>query len=149
MRFLTKGEGWNLKHLIAGFDWSSIDHPGSTVVDVGGGQGSVSCVLARASHHIKFVVQDLPGTAEQGRAALPADLEGRVDFVAHDFFSEQDLKGAEVYLFRWIMHNWSDKYCIKVLQQLIPALRLGNRVILYEYVLKDGEETRLTEKAGL
>lgn len=37
MRFFTKDEGWDLKHPVAGFDWTSIDYPDTTVVDMGGG----------------------------------------------------------------------------------------------------------------
>ena len=150
MRFFTKDEGWNLKHLVAGFDWASIDHPGAIVVDMGGGQASVSQVLAKATRNVKFVIIDLPGTVEQGRAALPKEYDGRIEFMAHDFFAEQTLKQApDMYLFRWIFHNWSDGYCVKILRNLIPALDDGTRVLIYEYVLNDEPETRVTEKMGL
>ncbi|MCJ1449519.1 MAG: hypothetical protein MMC23_010039 [Stictis urceolatum] len=89
MRFFTRGEGWDLKHLLAGFDWASVDCPGSVVIDVGGGQGSVSQFLARNTENLRFVVQDLPGVVEQGRERLPKELEGRVEFVTHDFFEPQ------------------------------------------------------------
>ena len=149
MRFFTKDEGWNLKHLVTGFDWASIDYPDATVVDMGGGQGSVSQVLAKATQNVKFVVLDLPGTVDQGKAALPKEYEGRIDFMAHDFFTEQTVKKApEVYLFRWIFHNWSDGYCLKILRSLIPSLSDNTRVLIYEYVLNDEPETRLTEKMG-
>lgn len=148
MRFFTKGESWDLKHLVSGFDWTSVDRPGATVVDVGGGHGSVSQFLAKSTQHITFIVQDLPGTVEQGRASLPAEFKGRIEFVAHDFFTEQTLENPDVYLFRWIMHNWSDPYCIKMLQNLYPTMRNGSRIIIYEYVLEDTPETRLTEKMG-
>ena len=151
MRYFTKDEGWNVKHLIAGFDWASIDHPGATVADVGGGQGSVSQALARATKNVKFVVLDLPGTVEQGRAALPKDLEGRVEFTVHNFFTEQNTltKAPDIYLFRWIFHNWSEGYCIKILQNLIPSLIDGVRVIIYEDVLNDEPVTKFTEKPSL
>lgn len=107
-------------------------------------------MLAKATTNINFVVLDLPGTVEQGRAALPKEFEGRVEFVAHDFFVEQALKKApDVYLFRWIFHNWSDGYCVKILRNLIPSLEDGTRVLIYEYVLNDEPETRVTEKMGL
>lgn len=44
MRFFTKDEGWDLKHLVAGFNWASTDYPDATVVDMGGRQGGVSWV---------------------------------------------------------------------------------------------------------
>ena len=150
MRFFTKGEGWNLKHLVAGFDWASMDQPGATVVDMGGGHGSVSQVLAKETKNIKFVVFDLPGTVEQGRALLPKEYNGRIEFVAQDFFAEHALKKPpDAYLFRWIFHNWSDSYCVKILRNLTPSLKDGTRVVIYECVLNDEPETRLTEKMGL
>ncbi|KAL9613198.1 MAG: hypothetical protein Q9204_008913, partial [Flavoplaca sp. TL-2023a] len=60
MRCYTKGEGYDLRHLIEGYDWASMDRPGAVVVDVGGGHGSVSQALARSTKHIQYVVQDLP-----------------------------------------------------------------------------------------
>lgn len=149
MRFFTKGQGWDLKHLISGFDWAPVDHTGATVVDMGGGNGSVSQALAKATQHTKFIVQDLPGTVEQARASLPPEFQGRVEFMGHDFFTEQTLRGPDVYLFRWIFHNWSDRYCVKILQNLIPAMKEGTKILIYEYVLKDEPETKLTEKMGL
>lgn len=151
MRYFTKDEGWNLRHIVAGFDWTSIDYPGAIVADMGGGQGSVSQALAKATKNIKFVVLDLPGTVEQGRAALPKELDGRIEFVAHDFFTEQKTltKTPEVYLFRWIFHNWSEGYCVKILQNLIPSLNKGTRVIVYEHVLSEEPVTRFTEKMSL
>ena len=148
MQFFTKGESWDLKHLIAGFDWASIDKPGATVVDVGGGIGGVSRLLAKATQHITFIVQDLPDTVEHGRISLPPELKGRVEYMPHDFFKEQTVKTPEVYLFRWIMHNWSDPYCIKILQSSRSTMREGCRVLIFEYILEDTPETRLTEKMG-
>ena len=148
MRFFTKDGSWDLKHLYSGFDWKSVDHSGTTVVDMGGGIGSVSQFLARSTQHIKFIVQDLPGTVEQGRASLPEEFRGRIEFVAHDFFTEQRLASPDIYLFRWIMHNWSDPYCIKILRNLSSTMSKGSRILIYEYVLEDAPETQLTEKMG-
>ena len=147
MRFFTKDEGWNLAHLVTSFDWASIDYPGATVVDMGGGQGSVSQVLAKATKNVRFIVLDLPGTVEQGRAALSKEYEGRIEFMAHDFFTEQTLeKAPEVYFFRWILHNWSDDYCVKILRKLIPSLEEGTRILIYEVVMNDEPETSVTGK---
>lgn len=165
MRFFTHGEGYDLRHLISGYDWASLDHPGAILVDVGGGQAAVSVALAaRATTHMHFVVQDLPGTCAQGRAlvegdqGLARDVKDRVEFVPHDFFTAQPVRpslkvaeatqGADVYFFRWIFHNWSDPHCVAILANLVPALRRGARVLIYEYVLGDGAEDRAVEKLG-
>ncbi|XXH02516.1 hypothetical protein Hte_008892 [Hypoxylon texense] len=42
---------------------------------------------------------------------------------------------ADVYFFRSIFHNWADKYCIQILQNLVPALKPGARVVIHERIL--------------
>lgn len=153
MRCYTKGEGYDLRHLVEGCDWTSMDRPGAVVVDVGGGHGSVSQALARSTKHIQYVVQDLPGTVEQAKKELPSDgdLKGRIEFQEHDFFTEQPLQGADVYLMRWILHDWSDVYAVKILRNLVPALeqKKDSRIVVFEYVLPEEPETRLTERFGM
>jgi hypothetical protein len=51
-----------------------------------------------------------------------------------DFFTPQPIT-ADVYYFRSIFHNWADKYCIRILQKLIPALKKGARIIIHERIL--------------
>lgn len=55
-------------------------------------------------------------------------------FYASNFFTEQPIR-ADVYFFRSIFHNWADKYCIKILKNLVPALKPGARVIIHERIL--------------
>ncbi|KAL8887964.1 MAG: hypothetical protein Q9192_006248, partial [Flavoplaca navasiana] len=125
----------------------------AVVVDVGGGHGSVSQALARSTKHIQYVVQDLANTIEQAKKELPTDdgLKGRIEFQEHDFFTDQPLQGADVYLMRWILHDWSDAYAAKILRSLVPALekRKNSRIVVFEYVLPEQPETRLTERFGI
>lgn len=148
MRYYARQENLDLKHLVNGYPWSSLDRPGVVFVDVGGGQGWVSRALADATSHIEFVVQDLEGTIRDGKEALPQDMEPRIKFMQHDFFTEQPVKMADVYFLRWILHDWSDKYATMILRSLVPALKDGARIILYENVVASGPETRLSEKKG-
>ncbi|MCJ1294174.1 hypothetical protein MMC34_005731 [Xylographa carneopallida] len=145
MRWFTKGEVWDLKHLVASYDWAALDRLGAVLVDVGGGEGGVAQVLAAATQHLRVVVQDLPGTVEKGRELLPREFHDRIEFAAHDFYTAQPLK-ADAYFFRWIMHNYSDQTCVQILQALIPALTKGARVLVYEIVMPDEPIKSYTEK---
>ena len=148
MRFMTQGDLYDLRHLIDNYDWAALDGAKSagTIVDVGGSHGSVSTALARATQRLHFVVQDLPGTVEEGRAQLPKELQSRIEFMAHDFFQPQPVKGADVYLFRFIMHNWADKYAARILQALIPAFKDGSRVLIYEFLPSEVASTSWSQK---
>ncbi|KAK0631026.1 O-methyltransferase-domain-containing protein [Bombardia bombarda] len=133
MRSFTQGPAFDLRHVTDNYPWGSIG--AGTVVDVGGSQGHASIALARSFPSLTFVVQDLPAVVDGARAALPPDLTGRVTFAAHDFFTPQPVHGADVYFLRWILHNWPDKYCIAILQNLIPALKAGARVVVCDAVV--------------
>lgn len=42
-------------------------------------------------------------------------------------------------MLKMILHDWPDKECAKILQALRPALKPGARVLLIDYVGKQGE----------
>ena len=82
-------------------------------------------------------MQDLAPVVDQGKHQMPAEASKRVTFMSHDFLTEQPVKNADVYLFRWIFHNWSDGYCLGILRNLIPALKSGARVVINDNCLSE------------
>ncbi|KAF2878031.1 O-methyltransferase [Massariosphaeria phaeospora] len=105
--------------LVEGYDWQDVRR----VVDVGGSDGAVVNALARAYRNLDYLVQSLPQTIEN--ATVPQELSDRVELVTHDMFQEQTISDADVYLIRFVLHDWSDKYAVKFLYALI--LGLGTR----------------------
>lgn len=117
-----------MNHLIDNFDFGAIGH--GTVVDIGGSHGQVSIAIARKYPDVKCIVQDLPDTICGLDSQVPVDLKDRVSGMEHDFLTPQPVKGADIYLLRWILHDWSDKYCVKILQSLTPALKKGTKIVV-------------------
>ena len=150
MRFYTHGSSWGLRHILNAFDFSSLDYPGALIVDVAGGHGQVSQYLARHTKNTRFLVQDLPHVAEAGSKELPSDLKSRVEFEGHNFLEPQALSSPPTaFLLRWILHNWPEKYCVQILQSLIPAMEKGTKLFIYEYVLDDGPVKGSSRKHSL
>ncbi|TVY26927.1 O-methyltransferase [Lachnellula hyalina] len=139
MASLTGGVGYELSHLLSMYPWAALPRT-ATIVDMGGSHGFVCIELAKHNPEMRFIVQDLPKmiASAPAPAELDAHVRDRVTFQAHDFFTEQPVKGADVYLFRWILHNHSDKYSVKMLRALIPALKKGARVVINDHVLREG-----------
>ncbi|KAH9885690.1 S-adenosyl-L-methionine-dependent methyltransferase [Xylariomycetidae sp. FL2044] len=133
MKGFSEGRPFDLKYMTDFYPWE--EHKNGTVVDVGGSQGFVSVALARKFPSMSFVVQDLEPVIAGAQAAVPSALSDRVSFMVHDFFTPQPVLGADVYFFRWIFHNWPDKYCMKILRNLVPALKPGARVLISDVVL--------------
>lgn len=137
-------------NLINGFDWASLGE--ATVVDVspipspcsqteltntlqvGGSVGHCSTAIAKKFPSLKFIVQDFAALEPAFQEALPAEVKNHVSFQPHDFFTPQPTK-ADVYFLRHILHDYSDKYAIKILKNLLPVLVPGNRIIVCDIVL--------------
>ena len=122
-------------HVIEGYDWSKVQN--GLMVDIGGSHGNVSIEVAKRYPSIRCIVQDLPEVIVDGAKLVPPEVVDQVSFMEHEFFQEQPVKDADVYYFRWILHDWSDKYAIKILRALIPALKPGAKILINEMCLPD------------
>ncbi|GAA5971265.1 hypothetical protein JCM11641_008287 [Rhodosporidiobolus odoratus] len=120
-----------------GFPFASLP-PASTIVDVGGGVGAVTSLIHRLAPHVNLVLQDLPdvikGPATQRwlKEDPKAVEEGRIRLMGQDFFEEQGVKGAEVYVLSSIIHDWPDSLSIKILTHLSDAAKPTSRLVLIE-----------------
>lgn len=76
---------------------------------------------------------------EQGKQAVqslsPAIAE-RVTFVEYDFFTPQTTVG-DIYIFRHILHDWSDENSVKIVKSLVPALKSGATVLICEGMMPE------------
>lgn len=131
MSFQQSGPHFSQTYLLKNYDWASISN--GLIVDVGGSYGDAARDIARHFPDMKCIVQDLPEVIS--KAEVPSDLTTRLSFMEHDFFTEQPVRGADVYMMRWILHNWSDKYALQILRNLIPAFKHGSRVLVSEACL--------------
>lgn len=131
----------NAETITSRYDWASLGT--ATVVDVGGSAGHDAAVLAANFPNLHLVVQDLPNIEPAFRATVPTELQksGRVRFESHDFLMPQSL-AADVYMLKWVLHDWPDKYAIRILRHLLPHLEAGaadghskRRILLHEVVL--------------
>jgi hypothetical protein len=126
----------SLNALSTYFDWSSLPSD-STVVDIGGSQGHVSAHLAQNFPHLRFIVQDKQEIIEGAEKKIPVEVRERLELTAHDMFTAQSIKDADVYLLRYVLHDWPDKYCVKILQQLVPAMKKGAKVVIHDHLLPE------------
>ena len=51
---------------------------------------------------------------------------------AYDFFQPQPVKGAAVYFCRFVIQDWPDAECIKILKRIREAASPSSRLILFE-----------------
>lgn len=87
--------GYSLNYLVNYYPWEEIGS--GIVVDLGGSVGDTAFALANKFPQLNIIVQDQPRTIESARERPGVNVK----FMVHDFFKEQPVKGADVYLCRW------------------------------------------------
>jgi hypothetical protein len=107
---------------------------------VGGSSGHLAIELATKHPKLKVTVQDLANLEQQFEDNLPASLKSRVSFQLHDFMKPQTTP-ADVYLFRFIFHDWPDNISVQIIQHIVPAMKTGNRIIVMDGVMPEPGET--------
>ncbi|KAI6693496.1 hypothetical protein NL676_021206 [Syzygium grande] len=86
----------------------------SSVVDVGGGTGTMGKAITEAFPHMECTVFDQPHVVD--------GLVGseRLKFVGGDMFVE--IPPADAIFLKWILHDWSDEKCIDILKRSKEAV---------------------------
>lgn len=144
MTEITRQGSTSVDFVVSNYPWEKLGK--GLVVDVGGGTGHISKMLARKFPDLHFIVEDLPSTLRTVDRSVD-DVGNRVSYVEHDFFQEQPIKDADAYFMSNILHNWSDPDAVRILRALVPALKAGARVLCSERVMPaPGEVSLLEEK---
>ncbi|OAX79907.1 hypothetical protein ACJ72_05771 [Emergomyces africanus] len=102
------------------------------IVDVGAGKGhDLLAYMKKFPDTGRLVLQDLPEVVDGLE-----NLDTAIDKVAYDFFTEQPITGARVYFYHHILHDWSDYYCLKILEKVVEAMTPGySKLLLHEMVV--------------
>ncbi|MCO5556496.1 hypothetical protein L7F22_010045 [Adiantum nelumboides] len=93
--------------VVADVPWDEMIPKGGTLVDVGGGVGSLALSVQASRTDIKVVVQDQEMMIEQAEGFWSqknpdAIKQGRAELVVHDFFQKNPTQAADLYTFRAI-----------------------------------------------
>ncbi|WP_424628655.1 methyltransferase [Bradyrhizobium sp. SYSU BS000235] len=112
-------------------------------VDVGGAAGAFLYALMRANTALKGVVYDLPDVVPRASsAAEEAGLAKRAKAVGGSFF--ESVPEGDLYLLKYILHDWGDEECLTILRNCRRAAKPGARLAVVEQVLEPGTGSPLT-----
>jgi hypothetical protein len=114
-------------------DWSA----GTTVVDVGGGNGGLLNLLLGRNPHLRGVLFDLPHVVRDDE--LAPGVRERCTVVGGDFFSSVP-DGGQTYVLAQILHDWDDDEARTILRRCRQAMGPGARLLILEQVVPDDSE---------
>jgi hypothetical protein len=108
------------------------------LVDVGGAHGHLVATILRRHRKLRGVLYDQPQVVAGAPASgLLAGLEDRVEVIGGDFFASVPA-GADAYMMKYIIHDWDDERCVRILGLCREAMAPGGRVLVIENVIEPG-----------
>ncbi|MGB2717510.1 MAG: methyltransferase [Vicinamibacterales bacterium] len=114
-------------------DWDSV----KTVVDVGGGTGSLLAEILRAHAAVRGTLVDLPATVARSREVFEAaGVTERVTVVGQSFFDPLPASG-DVYLLKSVLSDWPDAEASTILRRCAEAAIPSGRVVVLNGVTPD------------
>jgi hypothetical protein len=109
----------------------------ATVMDIGGGYGTLLLGILAEYPAIQGVLFDLPAVITSAREYLAARSVGaRVDCVPGDFFQAVPA-GGDVYVLQVVIHDWDDAAALRILTTCARAMHDDSRVLLIERLLPE------------
>ncbi|EIM90615.1 S-adenosyl-L-methionine-dependent methyltransferase [Stereum hirsutum FP-91666 SS1] len=125
--------------ILGGFAWSDLNTD-AIVVDVGSGVGATSLVLSKAHPKLHAILQDKQPVIDNAelvwtRKFPPALQSGRVKLQGSSF-NCPPVENASVFLFKNIVHDWSDTYAKRILTRLRDAATPETKLLLVESLVE-------------
>ncbi|KAK7405019.1 hypothetical protein VNO78_06151 [Psophocarpus tetragonolobus] len=105
-----------------------------SLVDVGGGTGTMVKAIANSFPQLKCIVFDLPHVVDGLQET------GNIKYVEGDMF--EAIPSADSIVLKSILHNWNDEECLKILKRCKEAItnKDKGKVIIIDVVLGNEKE---------
>jgi orsellinic acid C2-O-methyltransferase len=130
-RAMSEGTRREGPGIIGSYDFSQF----RTLVDVGGGDGTLLAAILAATPGLEGVLFDTAaGLAEAHERLGEAGVDDRCQVVAGDFF-ESVPEGADAYIMKSVIHDWDDERCVTILENCHRAMKQDGKVLIVEPVL--------------
>ncbi|PKK44420.1 hypothetical protein CI102_11386, partial [Trichoderma harzianum] len=118
------------------------------IVDMGGGWGDVCISIAEALQDTdkdkplpKFVVKDLRRMINNGQnqlntSDLHESIKSSITFEQYDFIRDRNREdNADIYMFRFVMHDWSDSRVVTILNNVVPYMKSTAHILIMDYII--------------
>jgi hypothetical protein len=114
--------------IVAAYPWPE----DGVVCDVGGGAGVLITEILTARPRLRGVLVDSEAVLNQARPYLAAHgVDERVELSPGDLLGTLDVR-ADVYLLKWILHDWDDDTCVRIIQSIAATMESGTHLVVIE-----------------
>jgi hypothetical protein len=132
--FMAAQTAASVAALLEAYDFSGARE----VVDVGGGHGALLAGILQAHREARGILFDAPEVIATAKPLLErAGVVERCRLVGGNFFQSVPA-GSDLYLLKFILHDWSDDECVRILHNCRQAMAPRGRVLIVEHLLSEG-----------
>jgi O-methyltransferase domain/Dimerisation domain len=110
------------------------------LVDVGGAHGHLIATILRSYRTLHGVLFDQPqviAAAVQTGFVTAPDIRARCEVSAGDFFASVP-EGGDAYVMKYVIHDWDDENCVRILDNCRRAMAARGRVLVVEHLIAGG-----------
>ncbi|MGA9772734.1 MAG: methyltransferase [Blastocatellia bacterium] len=138
---MTAFHGHETAAMLDAYDFSSI----RVLADIGGGNGSLIGSVLQRYRKLNGILFDLGHVVERARKSLQAyGVDDRCTIIEGSFF-ESVPDGADAYLFRHIIHDWTDEQSVHILNNCRKVISATGKLLIVEAVVPTGNEPSLAK----
>lgn len=142
---MTAFHGHETQAMLDAYDFSGVQ----VLADIGGGNGSLLVTVLRRYPQMRGILFDLGHVTERARAALQAaGLADRCTVLQGSFF-ESIPAGADAYLMRHVIHDWTDEQSIQILGNCRKVIPRDGRLLLVEFAVPAANKASLGKDADM
>jgi len=119
------------------------------ICDVAGGIGTLLAAVLERRPGARGILLDAPEVLAEAEGFLGAcGVAGRVQRQPGDLFGELEAQ-ADVYVLKWILHDWSDDACRGILGRLRATMPTGSRVVAIDQHLETNRPSAVSSMVDL
>ncbi|MEP6547468.1 MAG: methyltransferase [Gammaproteobacteria bacterium] len=142
---MTAFHGHETDAMLDAYDFSDI----KTLADIGGGNGTLLAAVLKRYPQLRGILFDLGHVVGRARSGMQAlGLDQRCSVIEGNFF-ESVPAGADAYLMRHIIHDWTDEQSIRILSNCRKVIPAHGRVLLVEFAVAGGNQGSLGKDADM
>jgi hypothetical protein len=131
--------------IVSAYDFSRC----GTIVDVGGGRGTLLSAILSRHPDVKGILFDSAHVLGEAKAQLEAAQVAHRCSTAEGSFFESVPKGADIYILKHVVHDWTDERAVTILANCARAMSTSGKVLVVERLVPNGNEPGIAKLLDL
>jgi hypothetical protein len=132
---MTSASAMDATAVVAAYDFSKFEQ----IVDIGGGHGGLLHAILSANPKLHGVLADQASVVASASTLRTGAIANRCTIEGVDFFASVP-NGGDAYIMKWILHDWNDDDCLRILTNCRRGIRPDGKLLVVDAVLKPSNE---------